>query len=497
MFESYIRVLSQADMDLIHGSALEILRDVGARVDHERMRALLNDFGCQVEGAVVKFPETVVESVVSKMRDSANQDYGYTGTLPLNRGRIPAGALVVPVATGQATMAHDLGTDELRPATRQDLVQACRVVDNLPGAITGHPVFLPQDVPEMVRDLYALITVAQHYPYSDFVEIYSPEVTPYFLEVGQVICGSAEALRKNPPFCSWAFATPPLQFGRHGFEILFQLKDFGLERGYGVGGVMPILGASTPMTLAGYLVMQTAEALACNVMNWAFLGRVSGYGAGPTILDMKRMTPSQSAPEAALLFLACMDLQRYYGNPEPMFPYALNADAKFPDVQAGIDKAFTATLAVVAGSRLLAAGLGCLALSGVASLAQIVIDYELCKSLEHMLRGFLVDEEHIGLGIIKEIGIGGNFLAEEHTVRHMRETIFLPELLDRRMPGDWKQDRRGMLEHAKAKVRRILDQDDQKEHLSPEQVVEIERIAIRARQALESSQHAPVGRHQE
>ena len=480
MFESSIRALTAADLDLIHHSALEVLRDVGARVDHERMRDLLAGFGCRVADGVVKFPEAVVESVVEKMRDPANQDLGYTGTLPLNWSRIPQGTRLVPIATGQATMAHDLDTDELRPATRQDLIQACRLIDNLPGVVTGHPVFLPQDAPEMVRDLAALITVAGHYPYSDFVEIYSPELVPYFLEAGRVICGSDEALRRDPPFCSWAFATPPLTFGRHGFDIVFRLKDFGLQRGYGVGGVMPILGASTPMTLAGYLVMQTAEALACNVMNWVLLGRVAGYGGGPTILDMKLATPSQSAPEAALLFLASMDLQRYYGNPQPMFPYALSADAKFPDIQAGLDKAFTATLAVAAGSRLLAAGLGCLALAGVSSLAQIVIDYEFTQVLDRLVRGFTVDAESIGLDMIKAIGIGGSFLGEEHTVRNMRETLYFPELSDRRAAGQWIEDRQGMLDHAKAKVREILSEDRSPQFLGPEQVSELERIAARA-----------------
>jgi trimethylamine--corrinoid protein Co-methyltransferase len=484
MFTSSVRVLSQADLDLIHTSAIEILRDVGVRVDHPRMRDLLHDFGCLVEESVVRFPEAITEDVVSKMRDPSNLADGYVGTLPLKRDRIPPDARVVPVATAQATIAHDIETDELRPATQQDVADSCRVVNSLPGALTGHPVFLPQDVPEMVRDLYALKTVAQHYPYSDFVEVYSPEVAPYFLEMGRVICGSDEALKDDPPFSSWAFATPPFQFGRHGFDIVFLFKDFGLKQGYGVGGVMHILGASTPLTLSSYLVMQTAEVLACNIMNWVLLGRVSGYSGGPAILDMKRATPSQSGAEAILLDLACMDQQRYYGDPDPMFPYALNADAKFPDVQAGIDKAFSATTGLLAGSRVLSAGMGALCLSGVASLAQLVIDYELCKTLEHVARGFEVDEAHIGLETIKRVGIGGNFLAEDHTLAYMRETLFFPELSDRRMVGDWKQDRKGMLEHAKDKVRDILMHGDHQEYLSQEQVRELDRIAQRSRKEI-------------
>ena len=484
MFESSVHVLSDQDMDLIHTSSLELLRDLGVRVDHARMRDLLADFGCLVEEDVVRFPEAVVENVVEKMRDPANLVDGYVGTLPMRRDRIPADARVVPVATAQATLAHDLDTDKLRPATQQDLADACRVVEALPGAVTGHPIYLPQDCPELIRDLYALKVVAQYYPYSDFVEIYSPAVVPYFLEMGRVICGSEEALKENPPFASWAFATPPFQFGHHGFEIVMALKDYGLKSGYGVGGVMPILGASTPLTLSGYLVMQTAESLACNVMNWALLGRVTGYGGGPTVLDMKRATPTQSSPEAVLLDVACMDLQRYYGDIDPLFPYALHADSKTPDVQAGIEKTFSATVAVLAGSRILSAGMGTLFMSGVASLAQMVIDYELVQNLDRMTQGFEVDEEHIGMDVIKSVGIGGSFLAEPHTMKYLRKTLFFPELADRRMVGDWQQDEKGMLENAKEKVRKILGAGEQQQFLSPEQVKELDRIAARAQEAL-------------
>ena len=137
-------------------------------------------------------------------------------------------------------------------------------------------------------------------------------------------------------------------------------------------------------------------------------------------------------------------------------------------------------LAVLAGSRLLSAGLGCLALAGVASLAQMVIDYELCKNLEHLARGFVVDGDHIELDLIKQVGIGGSFLGEPHTVRHMRETLFFPRLADRSSPGEWQLERQGML--ARARARRAQDSGDDREpaYLSPEQSAELERIGAHA-----------------
>jgi trimethylamine--corrinoid protein Co-methyltransferase len=260
--------------------------------------------------------------------------------------------------------------------------------------------------------------------------------------------------------------------------------DYGLKQGFGVGGVMPILGASTPLTLAGYLTMQTAEVLACNVMNWALLGRVSGYGAGPTILDMKQASPSQSSPEAVLLFLACMDLQRYYGETSPMFPYALSADSKSSDIQAGIEKTLSATVAALAGCRILSAGMGVLSLSGIASLAQLVIDYELCQVLDHMAKGFVVDDAHIGLEMIKQIGIGGNFLAESHTIKYMRETLFFPKVFDRQMASAWMENRQGMLERARVYARDLLRKSAPQDYLAPEQVRELDAIFAHAAQKL-------------
>jgi trimethylamine:corrinoid methyltransferase-like protein len=66
----------------------------------------------------------------------------------------------------------------------------------------------------------------------------------------------------------------------------------------------------------------------------------------------------------------------------------------------------------------------------------------------------------------------------------MRETLFFPELSDRRMVGDWQQDRKGMLDLAKDKVRNILHNVDHREYLRREQVRELDRIAQRAQEEI-------------
>jgi trimethylamine:corrinoid methyltransferase-like protein len=74
-------------------------------------------------------------------------------------------------------------------------------------------------------------------------------------------------------------------------------------------------------------------------------------------------------------------------------------------------------------------------------------------------------------------------LAEDHTVRHLRETSFFPKLFDRRAVGDWRRDRKGMLDHAKDSVRQILADGDREAFLTPDQSRELERIAEHAQRA--------------
>ena len=56
--------LSESAMYAIHAASLEILRDVGMKVESEEARNLFAEGGCFVEGDIVKFPSTVVEEAI-------------------------------------------------------------------------------------------------------------------------------------------------------------------------------------------------------------------------------------------------------------------------------------------------------------------------------------------------------------------------------------------------------------------------------------------------
>ena len=68
------------------------------------------------------------------------------------------------------------------------------------------------------------------------------------------------------------------------------------------------------------------------------------------------------------------------------------------------------------------------------SYEQLVIDNEWIDYYNYIVRGFDVTEDHIGYDMIEEVGIGGNFLGEEHTVEYLRESYWISNLFNR---DDW------------------------------------------------------------
>jgi trimethylamine--corrinoid protein Co-methyltransferase len=111
---------------------------------------------------------------------------------------------------------------------------------------------------------------------------------------------------------------------------------------------------------------------------------------------------------------------------------------------------------------------------------QLVIDNEIVAYVKRMLRGFEVTEETLAVDVIKQVGIGGNFLQHDSTARLFRQESWLSSLLPRLSWEAWQdQEVGGMAEKAKEKAREIIASHNP-QPLSHEQMQEIDRIVTAA-----------------
>ena len=119
--------------------------------------------------------------------------------------------------------------------------------------------------------------------------------------------------------------------------------------------------------------------------------------------------------------------------------------------------------------------------SRIWSYEQMLMDCEIFDLVYKMMQGIVVDEETLGLEAIRAVGPGGNFLAQKHTKRHMRE-LWMPRFMDRRPYEVWEEKQDGARDWARARARNILD-THKPEPLEPGLSGELGRIIAAVEQA--------------
>lgn len=126
------------------------------------------------------------------------------------------------------------------------------------------------------------------------------------------------------------------------------------------------------------------------------------------------------------------------------------------DFQTGHEKTITALLPALAGANLLY-GSGMIEMGMTFDFGQLVLDNDVAKMVRSTLGGIPVNDETLGVDLIKEIGIGKDYLSHEKTYEHMRIQS-APQCFNRRMYENWENaGKPDIYREATAKAAEILE----------------------------------------
>jgi trimethylamine--corrinoid protein Co-methyltransferase len=93
------------------------------------------------------------------------------------------------------------------------------------------------------------------------------------------------------------------------------------------------------------------------------------------------------------------------------------------------------------------------------SYEQFVIDNEILGMVLRLVSGVDVDTETLAVNTIENVGPGGNYITEEHTVKHMFRQFFYPTLAVRMNFDRWQeQGKPTPLTNARELVRTWLEE---------------------------------------
>jgi trimethylamine--corrinoid protein Co-methyltransferase len=218
----------------------------------------------------------------------------------------------------------------------------------------------------------------------------------------------------------------------------------------------PLCGATSPITLAGNLVVQNVDTLAGVMLaQLANPGAPVFYGCISSLADMNDMKYLSGAVEMGLMNAAASQLAHYYRL--PIYATAGMSDSKTIDAQAGIESAITTVLVSLAGGNFIHDAAGFLEFCMCASLEKYVLDDEILGMTMRAVEGIKVNPETLAFEVLKEAGPGGHFVSSRHTRKHMRKEQFHPTICDRSQRAKWIDDgRKDARERARLKVKKIL-----------------------------------------
>lgn len=302
-------VLTKENVEAIHEATLQVMAN-GVRIFGKEAHDIYAGAGCTVdrENNIVKFPANVVNDAI----DSTPAEYTLCGQDPKYDVKI-GGDKVTYTCFGTGVEMVDVKTGERRNTTQQDIADICQFCDALPQVDMITIPVAAQDVNPKIKDVYeaavSLRNTKKHYIHDAECGANAHRA----VEMAAAIVGGMDKLRERPIITLGACPNSPLELHENVTEILIEAANAGLPMNL---LSMGLCGATTPMTLAGTLVVTNAEILAGLVLTQLVnKGNPFQYGTSTTIMDMALTTSPVGAPEFAMNSAAVGQMCHYYGVP--------------------------------------------------------------------------------------------------------------------------------------------------------------------------------------
>ena len=444
--------LSEADTAAVNDNVFRILAEVGfSEATPHCIEA------CTGAGAVLgndgrlRMPRAVVEDALRKAR----RDLVLHGQHPRHDLQI-SGRRVHFATAGAAVMIADPENNRYRESTAQDLYDMARIADSCEHIHLFQRMCVLRDVTDNyqmdINTTWCAVMGTSKHVGSSWSE---PRHVEKSLEMLHLIAGG-EAQWRARPFVSQSscFVVPPMKFAQDALECLR----------VAVEGGMPVLllsagqaGATTPACLAGAVSQAWAECLGGLVYTNAIQpGAPAILGLWPFISDLRTGAMSGGSPEQGLLSAACMQLGHFYDL--PCGTACGMSDSKFPDFQAGAERASTILAAALSGANIVYESAGMYASLLGACPESLLLDNDTIGATLRVTRGIEVNPETLSFEEIKQVCSGGegHYLGSGHTLQVMQSEYIYPDFSDRDSPNVWEENGKPVLLNRAIEKRREL-----------------------------------------
>lgn len=470
-----LTVLNNSQMENLHKASLEILERVGVHIPHDDVLELFRDAGASVDQIrqIVRIPEKLVMNCLGL----SGKKFTIYGRDRLKKAEFGVGKRNYNSTGGEPMWVDDnLGR---RYTTLGDVATAARLVDALPRINIAGAMSDAHEIPIEYRYVCIAAELLKNTTKPIMFWFHDRATSKFLLELFSIVAGNDEEAIKYPFAYPLLEPISPLRFPRNGVDLLFETCRFNLP--VPIGPVAQT-GATAPGTLAGTMAQENAEILAGNCIVQLIKPETPiCYGGIPHAFDMRTTQMIFGGPEQALMAVGMTQMGKYYNL--PVYINVGLSDSKVVDAQGGMETGITLACGAMAGADIF----GHLGICGVdqgTSFLMLMMQHELIGYVERIMQDIDITEDTIGLEVIEKTREEGNFLAEDHTIKHFRNELWFPELLDRDFWDNWvKKGKKDMMRRCKEMKDNILNEYIP-EPLNSDVQKEIEKLLLDAKKHL-------------
>jgi trimethylamine--corrinoid protein Co-methyltransferase len=426
-----LQFLSNEEIKSIHLSALQILSSIGMRLPHPEALDLMRQNGADIgDENVVRIPTRLVEAAIKSVPKRKEVTlFGRDPKHDVTFEKHDPGLACMTMAVN----VIDPHSRQKRPATKDDLAALTRMADQLENIRVNGGLVTPQEVPGDFNDWYTWATTIKNTTKHITGGMLGARCVRDAAKMGAIALGDEKLFRERPFISGWVLTLPPFAIDTESLEALMEMSRWKIPVMLSSG---PILGTSSPVTIAGTIAQAHAEILAGIVVaQLVNPGAPIIYTSFARGMDMKSGNVSMACPEFGILKVALAQMGQYLDLPIRM-PSMLR-DSKVLDAQAGFETGMIATVT----------GLMADLMDGMQLDMDLVVDFpdlvfcdDCMAAIRRMTTKLVVDEDTLAMETMKAVGPGGTFLSQDHTFQHFRRELWMPKLLERRNWELWEND---------------------------------------------------------
>ncbi|MCL0093354.1 trimethylamine methyltransferase family protein, partial [Dehalococcoidia bacterium] len=247
--------LTEESIHKIHHTAMRVIEEVGFEVNSESALKLFEGAGARVDRGkqLARLPRERVMELI----ETAPSEINLCGR-DEKHDILLGGKRVYTGTGGTALYVYHPDTGQKQLATLNDLKRIARLVDGLDNIhlfmLPTYPSELPVEQVDVNRFFAGLDNTTKHV----MGGVYTLDGVKQVIRMAEIVSGSSESLRRRPLVSMIACSISPLKMDKEYGDLLVTIAGAGIPL---VCPAEPLCGATSPVTLAGNLVIQTVDSL--------------------------------------------------------------------------------------------------------------------------------------------------------------------------------------------------------------------------------------------